>query len=233
VLEALRDRYPDLLIENCSQGGNRADFGMLRYTDAAWMDDRTVPSVHVRHNLEGLMTFFPPAYLLSFEVDHSEEPVAGAADLELLLRSRMMGILGLTYRAAELDDADRERLAREIGVYKTLREITRDASGAVLTGQAEPDGGPAWDGVQEQSAATGESVIFAFQNDGAARAVTLRPHGLDNDGIYAIANAGGARIGTARGADLMLDGIRIEESPESAARVLVLRPLERRPGGPQ
>ena len=50
----LRERYPNLLIENVSGGGNRLDFGMLRYTDAAWMDDRTAPSVHVRHNLEGL-----------------------------------------------------------------------------------------------------------------------------------------------------------------------------------
>jgi hypothetical protein len=66
VLAALRQRYPDLLIENVSGGGNRLDFGMVRYSDVAWMDDRTAPSVHVRHNLEGLATAFPPAYLLSF-----------------------------------------------------------------------------------------------------------------------------------------------------------------------
>src|SRR5262249_12046275 len=49
VLAELRARYPDLLIENVSGGGNRLDFGMLRYTDAAWMDDRTSPSAVVRH----------------------------------------------------------------------------------------------------------------------------------------------------------------------------------------
>src|SRR5205807_1189528 len=36
VLSQLRDRYPDLLIENVSGGGNRLDLGMLRYTDVAW-----------------------------------------------------------------------------------------------------------------------------------------------------------------------------------------------------
>ena len=65
VLQALRDRYPNLLIENVSDGGSRIDFGWLRYSDATWMDDRTQPSAHVRHNLEGLSTVFPPAYLLS------------------------------------------------------------------------------------------------------------------------------------------------------------------------
>ena len=48
---------------------------MLRYTDVAWMDDHTAPSVHVRHNLEGLSTVFPPAYLLSFVTDHITEPL--------------------------------------------------------------------------------------------------------------------------------------------------------------
>jgi alpha-galactosidase len=65
LLSTLRDRYPGLLIENVSGGGNRLDIGMLRYSDAGWMDDRTAPSVHVRHNLEGLSVVFPPAYLLS------------------------------------------------------------------------------------------------------------------------------------------------------------------------
>ena len=27
---------------------------MLRYSDVGWMDDRSAPSTHVRHNLEGL-----------------------------------------------------------------------------------------------------------------------------------------------------------------------------------
>ena len=66
VLSTLRQRFPDLLIENVSGGGNRMDLGMLRYSDVAWMDDRTTPSVKVRHNIQGLSALFPPAYLLSF-----------------------------------------------------------------------------------------------------------------------------------------------------------------------
>src|SRR5204862_4697919 len=47
TLAELRDRYPDLIVENVSGGGNRLDLGMLRYTAVAWMDARTAPSVHV------------------------------------------------------------------------------------------------------------------------------------------------------------------------------------------
>ena len=88
ILDELRQRYPDLLIENVSGGGARLDFGMMAYTDTAWMDDRTSPASHVRHNIEGLTFAFPPAYLLSFLIDADGEPIAGAADLPLLVRSR-------------------------------------------------------------------------------------------------------------------------------------------------
>ncbi len=91
LLATLRTRYPDMLMENVSGGGNRLDLGMARYTDVAWMDDRTAPSVHVRHNVQGLSIVFPPAYLLSFVTDHESEPLHDAPDLPLYFRSRMEG----------------------------------------------------------------------------------------------------------------------------------------------
>jgi alpha-galactosidase len=228
VLAALRERYPDMRIENCSQGGNRADFGMMRYTDTAWMDDRTSPAVHVRHNLQGLMTFFPPAYLLSFVLNDSE-PIADSPDLPLFLRSRMPGILGLTYRAAELTETDRDNLASEIAVYKQLREITSNASGTLLTDQASPEGGPAWDVVQEIRADTAEGVIFAFQNDGAVPGTLVQPRGLEPATVYSVTDQDTGSSRTATGAALMADGIEIMESFASAAHVLVLRPVSRAP----
>jgi alpha-galactosidase len=231
VLGTLRERYPDLLIENCAQGGNRADFGMLRYTDTAWMDDRTGPSVHVRHNLEGLSTFFPPAYLLSFAINEGDEPIAGAPDLQLYLRSRMAGILGLTYRAGDLTESDQMDLAREIARYKALRALQIDASAALLTEQAAPEGGPAWDALQETVAASGASLVLAFQNDGGTPAIAVRPHGLTPDAVYAVSTLDGEPIGTMRGSELLSDGLTIGESRSSAARVYVLRP-DRPPASP-
>ena len=97
-----------------SGGGNRLDVGMLRYTDVAWMDDRTAPSVHVRHNLQGLSAVFPPAYLLSFVTDHDTEPLHDAPDLSLYFRSRMGGALGLCFRGDSFtDERERQHGARD------------------------------------------------------------------------------------------------------------------------
>jgi len=212
-----------MVIENCSQGGNRLDFGMLRYSDTAWMDDRTSPAAHVRHNLQGAMTFFPPAYLLSFVIQHSDEPLVNPPDLPLYMGSRMPGILGLTYRAAELSASDRDAIAAQIAVYKNLRAILRDASGRLLTGQAAPEDGPAWDVVQELAATSGDAVIYAFQNDSSVPRIALQPERLDGGAMYTVSTADGTPLGSTSGAALMADGIEIDGAPESSAHVLLVR----------
>ena len=121
ILAELRDRYPDLLIENVSGGGNRLDFGMLPYSDTAWMDDHTSPSSHVRHNIEGLGTFFPPAYLLSFAIDDENESLVNG-DVPLYLRSRAAGILGMTYVSDTLPEQTIAALRDGIPPYKSIRE---------------------------------------------------------------------------------------------------------------
>jgi alpha-galactosidase len=222
VLAALRARYPDLLIENCSQGGNRLDFALLRYSDTGWMDDRTSPAAHVRHNLQGLMTFFPPAYLLSFVMSHINEPIGGAPDLPLYMRSRMPGVLGLTYRSADLTEEDRDGIAREIAIYKRIRDVVRDANGRLVTQQARQNDAPAWDAVQETAASSGDALIFAFQNDAAIPRISVLPVGLQNGAVYMVTTLDGRLVASATGIDLMTDGIEIDASFESAAHVLLL-----------
>lgn len=144
-------------------------------------------------------------------------------EARLFLRSRMPGILGLTYRSSHLTESDRDRLAEEIGLYKTLREITRNASGTLLTEQAAPENGPAWDGLQHLDTSSGAVILFAFQNDGAVPAVVLQPRRLAPDTVYLVTTGEGELLGSATGTALM-QGVPIEESSESAAHILVLRP---------
>jgi alpha-galactosidase len=225
ILAALRSRYPGMLIENVSGGGNRLDFGMLRYTDTAWMDDNSRPAEHVRHNLEGLTTFFPPGYLLSFVEDKAPEPLVNPPDLPLFTRSRMPGILGLTYLADRLTDTALAALSQEIGIYKTFRATVTTASGMLLTPQTLPTNGPGWDSLEELDAVSGNVIIFAFQNDRSAASVTVLPVGLQAGAAYNVFTADGTSIGGANGSDLLTNGIAIVSSPASAAHVLLLQPV--------
>jgi alpha-galactosidase len=226
MLAALRERYPNLRIENVSGGGNRLDYGMLRYTDVAWMDDRTAPSIHVRHNFQGLSTAFPPSYLLSFLIDHDTESLYGGADLPLYIRSRMAGVLGLTFKTGDLRPSAAGDIRDHVELYKALRDTIKEGSAILLTRQASVDDPPAWGAVQETDAA-GRTLIFAFQNDPGVEHTILKPRGLVPDTMYDVRSVDVGPIGSASGADLMANGIEIVASPKSAAHVLVLTEIQR------
>lgn len=222
MLSQLRERYPDLLIENVSGGGNRLDVGMLRYTDVAWMDDRTAPSVHVRHNLQGLSAVFPPAYLLSFVTDHDTEPLHDAPDLSLYFRSRMGGALGLCFRGDSFSEGEESSMAHEIDIYKATRATVSMAAAALLTKQAAPEDGPSWDVLQESTAAHDQTVVSAVQSDGGVQTINVKPTGLQSETMYQVQSVDTGILGTATGAALMTGGIDIIQSHNSAAHILII-----------
>ncbi len=221
VLAELRRRFPDLLIENVSGGGNRLDFGMLGFTDVAWMDDRTEPSAHVRHNLEGLTFALPPAYLLSFVIAGGGEEIDMGNDLSNIVRSRMPGVLGMTFRTANLSKETTQHLAAEIQHYKTYRDIVARASATLLSAQAPIEGG-SWDVLQEVADDRLSAVLFAFKNDPGEGRVVVRLRGLRSDVVYEVRSADFGVLGTAGGDELMQDGIELRQIDGSLAHVLVL-----------
>jgi hypothetical protein len=197
---------------------------MLRYTDAAWMDDRTTPSVKVRHNIQGLSAVFPPAYLLSFVMDDSTERLRNAPDLSLLFRSRMSGILGLCFRTAGLDEDETAAMKQEISNYRSIRDALRTASGTLLTAQASTADSPGWDIFQTTPFGNFPVVLWAVQNDRGARSILVRPVGLHHR-MYEVQGADAGPLGFVTGSALMEDGIEIRTSPRSAARMISLTPV--------
>lgn len=222
MLSQLRSRYPDLLIENVSGGGNRLDVGMLRFTDVAWMDDRTAPSVHVRHNLQGLSAVFPPAYLLSFVTDHDTEPLHDSPDLSLYFRSRMGGALGLCFRGDGFTEGENASMGHEIDIYKATRATISVAAGSLLTPQAEPQDGPSWDVLQESTAAHDQIVLSAVQSDSGVQKINIKPTDLQPGITYQVQSVDTGILGTATGLGLMTAGIDIIQSPNSAAHILII-----------
>jgi alpha-galactosidase len=228
VLARLRERYPDLVIENVSGGGNRMDLGMLRYTDAGWMDDRTTPSAKVRHNIQGLSTVFPPAYLMSFVMHAAEEPLRDASDLPLLLRSRMGGILGLCFRTGDLNEDEVAGMRHEIDRYKILRDSLRSASATLLSAQAQGSGGPPWDVWQTTPEGIRPTVLWVFQADSGALGIVVHPARLREDSMYDVQSADAGPLGVVSGSVLMEDGVEVVASPGTAAHMILLTPIRQR-----
>jgi alpha-galactosidase len=226
LFSQLRSRYPNMLMENVSGGGNRLDIGMLRFTDVAWMDDRTAPSVHVRHNIQGLSAVFPPAYLLSFVTDHDTEPLHDAPDLSLYFRSRMGGALGLCFRGDSFTEDENADMAREISIYKAARATITMSAGSLLTKQAAPEDGPSWDVLQESTAGRDSVVLSAVQSDTGVQTINVKPTDLDAATTYQVESVDTGFLGTATGEALMTQGIDVVQSPASAAHMLIITALQ-------
>jgi alpha-galactosidase len=221
ILREIRARYPSLLIENCAGGGRRLDFAMAKLTDAGWMDDRSFPAHHVRHNLQGLTVAFPAPYLLSYVMPHDGEPMAGATDMPLLMRSRMPGVLGLAVDFDTLDTLDRELVYQDIVLSSVVKAIQADAATYTLTPQAGQS--PDWDVVQQQSISSGRGLVFAFDR-GRRESVTVRLRQLNRSTLYQLSSVDRGRLGIASGAALMDDGLDIRAASESAAQLITLDP---------
>jgi len=223
LLQELRDRYPALLIENVADGGSRIDFGMLRYSDAAWLDDRTSPGIRVRHNLQGAFELFPPGYLLSFVLDSPVQPLANSDDPLTELRSSMMGALGFGYRSPTLRPWLSDAIRDLIAWYGQLRDILQDAHAFLLTAQAPAAGGDGWDAVEALNASTGEATLFVFHLLDATDRVVVHPRGLESDATYSVRSLDAGDLGTARGASIMEDGVEIVQGSGTHSHVLALR----------
>jgi hypothetical protein len=221
ILAEVRARYPSMSIENCSGGGHRMDFALARLTDTAWMDDRSAPSSHVRRNLHGLLALFPSSYLFSYVMPHAEEPLRGAADLPLTVRSRMPGVLGLAASLDQLTEGEINVLNQEFELAKRLRGAQHQAITYTLTPQRSGDGD--WEVLQQWIPDSGISYFFVFA-ERASGTIRVEPHGIQPDVTYELRSADRGVMGRISGADILARGLEILEAPESAAQVLVLEP---------
>jgi alpha-galactosidase len=225
LLEALRERYPHLLIENCAGGARRLDAEMLTRTDVSWMDDRTTSAARVRHHLEVLTALAPPQALLSYLMGPNDQPLTDARDLPLLAQSRMPGVFGLAidFRTVGIDAS--QALATQIEAYKQVRSLRGAPFAARLTEPVGVDGsGPGWDVVQQVNPASGVVTVFAFRNAGGDRSVRVQMPHLQPGTTYRVRTLGGRVLGQASGDDLMQGGLDIELSSPSDAQVLVVEP---------
>jgi alpha-galactosidase len=223
LLEALRERFPHLLVENCAGGGNRIDLGLARYTDAGWMDDRTNPAMHVRHNLEGLSQLFPPSYLFSYVMPSGQEPMIDAVDFKLLVRSRMPGVMGLSYRFDELGEREYSMLASEVDVYRRARALVPKASAVLLSPRVYQASWPAWEVMEHVTPDGGAAVVFAFHNDGAIESVRVVLQRLAPDASFAVESADAGPLGEFTGQALMSQGFELAGSPNTGAHVIFVQ----------
>ena len=121
VEDAVRERFPALIIESCAGGGGRIDLDTIRRRHTFWISDQTTEGHHVRFHLEGLNLFLPGSVqMVAFAPASSIDP---SAIPDLVFQSHFGGAFGTAGRIHEWPPALCDRARRHVEVFKGIRRF--------------------------------------------------------------------------------------------------------------
>ena len=214
----MRERYPDLVVENCSSGSLRMDPAIAAHTDTHWVSDEVSP--HYNLAMDFAMTYlFPPEICNHWTTFPETSP---SLDLQGNFRTSMMGQFGLSGSILEWEPETLETARHAISEYKRIRPRLRRSEVYHLTGQIDPREPNTFQAAQYFDPSTGGSLLFAFRAGDAANEFQVgtarnrfRNH-LPDSGPRAIATGDGGSIATgvaARAADARILGADRDRSP--------------------
>jgi len=124
IMEELRAIKPGLLIESCSGGGGRVDFGMIGRADLFWTSDNT--DALDRQRIQDGFSQVYPAITMSNWVTDSPNPITRRSiPLTYRFHVAMAGMLGIGGNLAEWSKEDLQAAESFVTEYKSIREIVQ------------------------------------------------------------------------------------------------------------
>jgi alpha-galactosidase len=186
----LRARHPQVIWQSCSGGGGRADLGILRLADQAWVSDNTEATARLGIQ-EGFSYVYPANVMEAWVTDAWRDRIP----LEFRFHVSMCGSLGVGGDLLKWSKAERAQAAGLIALYMEIRPIVQLGDQYRLR---SPQAGP-FSAVQYVSKDRREGVLFAFRTH-IPEPVQLPPlylRGLDEETLYEVEGFPGARSGRA------------------------------------
>ena len=120
LLDTLSERFPDLIIENCSSGGGRPGMDMVRRTDQTWTSDNTDPfdRLFIQYGYLGAWPASSMVCWTNVEDNHSLSP-----GLEFIFDVAMQGVLGIGQDITRWGEKERSLARDKIAWYKEYRDV--------------------------------------------------------------------------------------------------------------
>ncbi len=158
VQDELRESFPELLLEDCSNGGNLVNYGILRRT-------HYVSITNVYDPVSNRRAFYDSSYALPpamCECYVENRPGKTQANFVYMLRSGLMGWCTIMTDMTRWTPAQQAAAGRQFNVYKkTLRPLIQQAD---LYHVSERPDGRHWDGIEYFDPQSGRGVLFAFRS---------------------------------------------------------------------
>jgi alpha-galactosidase len=208
VMEAAKQRYPNLVLEGCSGGGHIKDFGYVKRVHYIVTTD-TLSALPDRQSIYDSTFAFPPAVLMAYTYENFYNKDADRP-LPFLWRSAMMSAWQIdpTHSASwSPEEVAGARRATEI--YKSwIRPMLKDVQVHHIL--PRPDDFH-WDGMFYWSSSLRRGTLYIFRPNNDEVAQRIRLKGLAAEGRYRVRSEDGSVAEEIRaGNDLMSTGLKVK-----------------------
>ena len=185
VLQRIREKYPDVVIQDCASGGGRANYGLLPYFDEFWTSDNTdaLQRVYIQW---GTSLFFP-ANTMACHINHCPYWNTGGRVTPIKFRCdvAMSGRLGIELQPKDMTDEERQQCTTCFTDYKALRQTVQTGDLYRLISPYDRKGVASLMYVNEDRT---QSVLFVYKVDNyyGQTLPRVRLAGLNPDKTYTI-----------------------------------------------
>ena len=164
VMQRIREKYPDVVIQDCASGGGRANYGLLPYFDEFWVSDNT--DALQRVYIQWGTSYFFPANAMAAHINHCPYWNTGGRTTPIKFRCdvAMSGRLGIELQPKDMTDEERRQCATCFEDYKQLRQTVQTGDIYRLISPYDRKGVAALMYVGQATTA-GEAVLFIYKTD--------------------------------------------------------------------
>ncbi|HOV69326.1 MAG TPA: alpha-galactosidase [Clostridia bacterium] len=226
IFARLDKRYPDVVFQNCSGGGGRHDFGMMRYFNTFEFSDCMRPPKVLRV-YNGLSMALPSGYgLRVFGTEAGELVVEG--DLLTQLRGAFITrpiIRGIAPDFESLSPSLMQQIKRYVSLYKEfIRPILKGGKMYHHTPFQPLSEHAPWMIVEFSDTAGENGLLCAFATSPEANEGTIvYPRGLNEGFNYKVTDDNTGNTFVLSGFELMQQGLRIKAIQGSSCMYLFTR----------
>lgn len=216
VLDELRVRHPDLMLESCSSGGLRIDLGLARHVHAFFLSDPDYTEHHLQV-LWGVRNLLPPVGILhwSWSQWRGDYPPAWrdwstvtVDEFDTMLRAAMLHRFGVSLRLPELRPELIERLRVHVDLFqREVEPFVRDGVLQPLTASPVRGGWGERAPSIQIDLPDGRVLLAVFVLDRGVRPHPVWPRGLEPDTIYFVTDLADGDVRRISGAELDVEGL--------------------------
>lgn len=212
LLEAVVERYPELLLEGCSGGGGRFDAGMLYYCPQIWCSDNTDAIERLR--IQYGTSFGYPMSSISAHVSTCPNHQNGrVTPFKTRGICAMQGTFGYELNLSEMTPEEKEAAKKQIAFFKAHSHLFQFGRYYRLASPFENKDYTAWEFVDREQKEACVAVVFTdlYSNPGSC---LIQLKGLAPDRMYRLLEDG-EYIGSFSGIALMNAGILLPVPKEN------------------